>query len=478
MLHTILYALGIVAYNPFLIWIKPNYQLHYARAYIWTHPKLLVFALILLVNLVTILVHLRREDAPRNPGKAWVHLLWLWAVFLVIGTVATVFSPHSWWAFRGHSEMGDGLLYWMMVGVFVLSQAYLVRIRPELLRYQTYGIVIGGVVCAAAIFPQLFDWRLDYTMTSGVRISETGLLSGVHRIQMPVGLYSHRGNAGAILSIAAVLCLYGMARGYSRRWMLAGAYGIISAGLLLTRTRGPILALIAGSLYLLWLNRRNPVRRRALFLYGGSGMGFAVIVYLLLPLAYDLNIRNMPKSESVHSFTSGRDLFWKVASEGIRRRPAFGWGFDGFGISAYQLVDDIFPLDSSVTDTMSPGSRLKRNRFVSLVKDEEGEITTVYTTEAKAHNLLFDTILSVGILGFAAYVALLLFAFRTTARNPHLYGLEVVAVTYLVYTLTWFECAQFTHYAWWALATGVGMAHAKEREVRSEQREVRSEIAT
>jgi hypothetical protein len=30
--------------------------------------------------------------------------------------------------------------------------------------------------------------------------------------------------------------------------------------------------------------------------------------------------------------------------------------------------------------------------------------------------------------------------------------IEAVPLAYLAFTLTWFECAQFTHLAWWALS--------------------------
>ncbi|MEA5550835.1 hypothetical protein VB713_07580 [Anabaena cylindrica UHCC 0172] len=37
-------------------------------------------------------------------------------------------------------------------------------------------------------------------------------------------------------------------------------------------------------------------------------------------------------------------------------------------------------------------------------------------------------------------------------------GIEAVVIVYLAFTLTWFECAQFTHLAWWALSCNGNVA--------------------
>ena len=45
-------------------------------------------------------------------------------------------------------------------------------------------------------------------------------------------------------------------------------------------------------------------------------------------------------------------------------------------------------------------------------------------------------------------------------------GLAALGVAYLVYGLTWFECAQFSHLAWWALAAGAGLYLRKAADDR------------
>ncbi len=83
--------------------------------------------------------------------------------------------------------------------------------------------------------------------------------------------------------------------------------------------------------------------------------------------------------------------------------------------------------------------------------DKNGQMQTAQLRTTKAHNLILDITLSVGLLGLFSYLGLLGSCFWQVI-NSSSQGLEVVVITYLVFTFTWFECAQFTHLAWWALS--------------------------
>ncbi|WP_272819369.1 hypothetical protein [Scytonema hofmannii] len=79
----------------------------------------------------------------------------------------------------------------------------------------------------------------------------------------------------------------------------------------------------------------------------------------------------------------------------------------------------------------------------------------------KAHNLILDTTLSVGLLGMLPYFALLAFCMWQVIQSPYR-GIEAVAIAYLAFTFTWFECAQFTHLVWWSLSFK-GMSLTREK---------------
>jgi hypothetical protein len=50
-----------------------------------------------------------------------------------------------------------------------------------------------------------------------------------------------------------------------------------------------------------------------------------------------------------------------------------------------------------------------------------------------------------------SYLGLLGWCLWQVINSPYR-GIEAVVIVYLAFTFTWFECAQFTHLAWWALS--------------------------
>jgi hypothetical protein len=69
--------------------------------------------------------------------------------------------------------------------------------------------------------------------------------------------------------------------------------------------------------------------------------------------------------------------------------------------------------------------------------------------------------LSVGLVGLIPYLTLLGLCLLQVINSPYR-GIETVAIAYLAYTFTWFECAQFTHVVWWAFSF-LGMYNVRER---------------
>ncbi|WP_449419517.1 hypothetical protein [Phormidium nigroviride] len=83
----------------------------------------------------------------------------------------------------------------------------------------------------------------------------------------------------------------------------------------------------------------------------------------------------------------------------------------------------------------------------------KGQIATREIPTYKAHNLILDTAVSVGMLGLLSYVALWAFYLHLAMKSP-IHGIEAVAIAYLSFALTWFECAQYAHIVWWVLSNG------------------------
>jgi O-antigen ligase len=411
-LYTLLFSLSIILINP----------IGAMRGEIWTQPK--VFAIVLICILNFLILWENREDL--NLPQSWKINRLLWEIFLGIGLIATLTSPFPWRSLFGQEQMGDGLLYWLLIAIFTLSNSLLLRLHTELARSQLQGLVIGGVILAISIFPQAINWRIDYTATSGQLMQSNILASTIFPNQQPIGLYSHRGHASFVLAAAAVMTLVGWQWQWINTRIAATAGILIIPALLLTQTRAGLLALLVATIYLLG-------RKHYKLLIS------ATLVCLLL-IGIATSTRQINNAPLVKQITSDRVYLWQLANHRISYRPLLGWGMDGFG-TAYSYV--------------RPGKKITKvirlGDFSFDYQDEKGQIKTAQLPTTKAHNLILDTTLSVGLLGMASYLALLGWCLWQVIKSPYR-GIEAVFIAYLAFTFTWFECAQFTHIAWWSLS--------------------------
>ena len=193
--------------------------------------------------------------------------------------------------------------------------------------------------------------------------------------------------------------------------------------------------------------------------------------------------RTLPSLETLinnpFKFTSTRSNLWALAIDGIKARPLFGWGFNGFGL-AWPRVNDFDVRWKTYLARDEQGKaigvvrilRNNHNTFVYLGTDGKSHLVRGLTN--KAHNIALDTLVSVRLVGTTIYMLLFGFFFWVTARGAA-WGLEAVAVVYLAFGLTWFESAQFSHLAWWALS--VGLAFYRRSEVEKSERVTPAKIS-
>ena len=202
----------------------------------------------------------------------------------------------------------------------------------------------------------------------------------------------------------------------------------IVTALLLTQTRASILALIIASFYLLG-------RRYWKWL-------IPAILIAILAIGFISTTRQIEDLSKRQQMTSDRIYLWQIAQRGIQQRPWLGWGFDGFGI-AYPHV-----WNPHITEH---GQIVHLGQFGFAYRDQNHQLRAGTLYSNKSHNLILDILLSGGIWGLLAYTMLAGFCLRAVMRS-HWQGLEAVAIVYVVFTLAWFECAQYSHLVWWALS--------------------------
>ena len=411
-LYTLLFSLSIILINP----------IGTTRGEIWTQPKEFVILLICIFNFLILWSERQNLKIPRS----WKVSKLLWEIFLGIGLISTLTSPWPWRSLLGQEQMGDGLLYWLLIAIFTLSNSLLLRLHPELTRSQLQGLVIGGVILAISIFPQVINWRIDYTASMGQLMQENILVSTIFQNQQPIGLYSHRGHASFVLAAVAVMALVG----WQWRWIgtryAAIALALMIPALLLTQTRAGLLALMVATAYLLGRKHYKLIIPAALV--------------CLLVIGLTTSTRHINNLSLVRQITSNRVHLWEVSKRGISKRPLLGWGMNGFG-AAYPEVQYRKKLALII----------RLGDFTFEYKHKNGQLQTAQLPTTKAHNLILDTTLSVGLLGLLPYLTLLGFCMWQVIKSS-LRGIEAVAIAYFVFTFTWFECAQFTHLVWWSLS--------------------------
>ena len=89
---------------------------------------------------------------------------------------------------------------------------------------------------------------------------------------------------------------------------------------------------------------------------------------------------------TIEQVMSSRSPMWELSARGIKKRPLFGWGFDGLGI-AYPYIRNPQVIPRVV----------KLNEFTYDYINIKGEISTWEIPTYKAHNWILDTTISVGI---------------------------------------------------------------------------------
>ncbi|MGC8967490.1 MAG: O-antigen ligase family protein [Thermus sp.] len=428
------------------------------RGDIWTEPKkwaLILWATATWIYLLPLLLRAHSRVRPLFP------FLLGFSAFLAAGAYAALRSPFPFRAWFGQSTMGDGLAYWVTVGALALGTALLLYFRPGLFRSQLYGVLAAGALQALSVLPQaLWDWRLDYTTTLGQTYpGGDPLLSTIWSGQMPIGLTSHRGHVAAILALVGVLA----AAVYLRRKQKLALVllALLTFALWLTYTRGAYLALFGGLIAL------YPWHRDKRAWIGILSTLLASYGTFLLVRSLDLTTvdRSMPSLhlEDPDTFSSGRLRLWNLSLQAIARNP-WGYGFDGFGL-AFPFVADFSGKERRYlqADAPPPAKVVEIEDYGFRYRDPEGEEHWGALASNKAHNLLLDLLLSVGPLGTVGYLAAFLTLLWLAARGSEP-GLTALGVAYLVYGLTWFECAQFSHLPWWALAAGAGLFLRKSAE--------------
>ncbi|MDP5016306.1 MAG: O-antigen ligase domain-containing protein [Dolichospermum sp.] len=400
----ILYILLITLINPFGLTIGS----------IWALPKIVTLFAITTYNTYLLIsernnIQFKKTISLIKPVGNYLFLFFLICLYNSLASPAGIIR-----SLIGHPVHYSGLVYWVLLFSFVVSNSLLIAVKPSVLKKQIEGLIIGGFILFLSMIPQVIDWRIDYTF-----IKEFFENNVPHQ---PVGLYSHRGHAGFVLSAIAIILISAYKENIVAKkylWLLP----LIVLGLILTRNKGGIISFIGGLVYV-----KFPKQKLALYL------AIALVSFTILI--------SIPAYHIKSEFGSGRLYLWGSAFQRVIVSPIKGYGMDGFTTAYFygapkhheRLYEGNYKILGIIND-------------YSITRIKQGDIGTTEINFSKAHNLLLDWAASIGIPGACLYLVIFGYFFKVS-ESPF----SSVAVAYIIYTFTWFESGQFSHIAWWSLS--------------------------
>lgn len=321
---------------------------------------------------------------------------WLAGAYLAVATLATVLSPTRWTSLIGWYGRHHGLVTILIYVVVFYVIACVYRQTPARAHELVYAMGAGAVVMTVYIVMQF----LDIDPISWVRPS--GEVPG----QRYFGTMGNANFAGGYLGLTAPW-LYLAFRRARATWLRVAVvvWGLVQAyALWLTSARNGMVALVFAVAALGFVYRR----RVPLILKAGAAVTALVVVILAVVIIWHPGSDRPPKAfrriDVLRSQTiQVRGHWWLAGIKMFGDRPVQGWGPDSFVTQYHRYLE---PAAAKVGDS---------------------------ETADKPHNVFVEHVAHTGALGFGAYVALLIVAFRRAfQRLARSAGDERELVTVLV----------------------------------------------
>lgn len=299
----------------------------------------------------------------------------LFAVYLIVIFLSSLLGDNFYRSFWSNNERSEGILLLLHLFVFLL-------VITNFFRQFKSWLIIFDIFLAASLLVSLYAigqfFHLSWIPASsgGVRLAGTIGNAGYMAGYLIFGIY------------VAFILAFNRPEQYLKFYYISAI--ILEIFIVFnTYTRGGILALLLTgflfSLYLLFYYFKN----KYLKLIGVGVIILAIILPVLLvknkntEFVNDHQILARIASISGQSNTSQTRLMtWHSAWLGFKDRPILGWGYENF----YQPFDKYF----------NP-----------LMYDDAGSVVWF----DRAHNIIFDRLLTGGIVGLVAYLALLFVPF-------------------------------------------------------------------
>lgn len=395
----------------------------------YTLIKVMIFAALLLTAAFFWLI----EAAVRGVLTVRFSRLHLFILtYLLTAVAATFFSVSRTTSFFGWFMRYDGLLALLGYALLFTLVYQLFSRQKQALDYLSILFIASILVCVYALF-EFFGYSLFPELAiDSSRLAalwgNPGFLGGFLTLTIPV-------------SLALVLDV----KDRATEAVLAAANLVLALPVLyLSHTKSAWLGVGIGLLILLLVKWRKLNLRLLMVSLIAIALFSAILIIAGLSADKDVG-RRSANVNKINLNESGRLFYWRVALSSLGKKPVLGYGLDTFNY-AYRLNR---PADWRLYDT-------------------EGKPVD------KAHNQLLQTASNMGVLGLAAYLALLIAlvggllkgARRASGeKNTLIWGLTASIVAYLIFTQAYFSTVVLSPFFWSLAAIGMALSENSYRSV-------------
>lgn len=311
-----------------------------------------------------------------------------WGAFLVWSAASFAWADSPSFGLTSFLQVAGLFAFFAVVAML--------RVRPDELRWLFVAVLVGGMAASA----------YGIVMYAGGHVARTDALS--QRLDIAIGnAYINADHFAGALVFPAAIALVALLRTNGLRALLAtGAFALLLAGILVSATRGSLVAVAVMAAYLAIVERRR--LRIAIAAVIGLAASFAVPniwLRFLDPEQGDLG---------------GRGGVWAIGLDAFRRHWLIGDGTGNFRLAYTQ----------SYLHVPQHGAF-----FHPWVED--------------SHNLLINTGAELGVIGLVLVVAAWWLQFRVTAPIPRLSPLGAARSTVEAGTLGLFVVAMTVDLMWY-----------------------------
>ncbi|KPJ56489.1 hypothetical protein AMJ49_04725 [Parcubacteria bacterium DG_74_2] len=324
-------------------------------------------------------------------------VLILFVGFLILSSIFGADFSHSFWS---KYERMTGLLMWFHLLAFFIVLSSVFKKREDWYKIFGVSIFVAILISSISLFTRIGPSNLSSSMRGGATIGNSSFLATYLLFNVFLAFYSSlkTRNNFRVYSILAS--------------------GFLVLALLLSTGRAAIVSFFGGLVLLFFLYLTFVPLKRSLNILGKIFLCVSVIIFLISIFLF-FQPESVVQQKFIEKAGISRSIVWDMAWKGWQEKPLLGWGPENFNL--------VF------TKHFHP----------CLFARECGG--TVWFD--RAHNVVFDTLATTGIIGFLSYLSIFIFAFYLLWKKYFKEKLDfwtagifsVLLISYFVQNLTVFD---------------------------------------